>query len=630
MAQDQSVASAIRAGIRRGLGTGKGPDTAARKTTNRRMRATALVVMVLAAILGLRLFYLQVIQAGALSETAREFRWRTYPLEAKRGDIVDANGAVLATSVERYNVRADQTEIAEFVTRDDDGNVTGSGAAAAAKILAPRLDADPAELGGLLLGGEKKSKWQLIASDISPDEWREINALGIRGIYPERFMQRQYPGGTTAGTILGYLGETEESSNPIGRAGIEQQYDDLLSGTEGMIQYEVAAGGAVFPNSERRETPAVDGGSVHLTIDADLQKATEDALNEVVTGQSAEWGAAVVIEVGTGRVLALADSRSPDPANLSASDPKDWNSRAVSAVVEPGSTGKLVTYSAAINEGTVTPLDMFTVASRLEMPNGEVIKDNDEHPTERLTVAGTLAKSYNTGLVQIGDTIEDSVRYQYMMDFGLGARTGIELPGESSGVVYPYENWAGRTHYTTMFGQAWSATTLQLGQMMSVIANKGVYIPLHLVDGVESVDGDYTPTAVGESRQVITEQSAHTMLEMMQAVTDPHSTGWRARVEGYNVAGKTGTAQVPDASGALTKRAGTFVGTIPAEDPKIIFASIIYNAAGAGYGGDTAAAVFSGTAEFAMRQMKVAPSQVPLVRLPWTEAELIESQQSQQ
>lgn len=343
--------------------------------------------------------------------------------------------------------------------------------------------------------------------------------------------------------------------------------------------------------------------------------------------QRAEWGTAVVIEVGTGRVLALADSNSPDPANLSASDPADWNSRAVSAVVEPGSTGKVVTYSAAINEGTITPLDLFLVSTPMQMPNGEVIRDNDDHPAERLTVAGTLAKSYNTGLVQIGDTLEDAVRYRYMTDFGLGSRTGIELPGESGGVVYPYEDWGGRTHYTTMFGQAWSATTLQLGQMMSVIANKGVYIPLHIVDGVQSVDGEYTATAVGESRQVITEESAHTMLDMMQAVTDPYSTGWLARVEGYNVAGKTGTAQVPDATGALTKRAGTFVGTIPAEDPKIIFASFVYNAAGAGYGGDTAAAVFSGTAQFAMRQMKVAPSQVPLVRLPWTEAELNQSKQ---
>ncbi|QTG76184.1 peptidoglycan D,D-transpeptidase FtsI family protein [Trueperella pecoris] len=619
---DLQVSSAIIASVRRGFGTGQGPDIAARRTTNRRLRTIVGIVLVLALVLGMRLFYLQVVQADTLSETARQFRSRTYPLEAKRGNILDAKGAVLATSLERYNVRADQTEIAEFIARDENRIITGAGAAAAARVLAPMLKMDPAELGGLLLGGEKKSKWQLLVSDISPDEWREINALGIRGIYPERFMQRQYPNGTTAGTILGYLGQTEDSASPIGRAGIEQQFNDLLSGTEGMLQFEAAAGGTVFPNSKRRETPAIDGGSVRLTIDADLQKATEDALNAVVRSQGAEWGTAVVIEKGTGRVLALADSNSPDPANLAASNPKDWNSRAVSAIVEPGSTGKVITYSAAVNEGKIKPLDLFLVQTPMKMPNGEVIKDNDDHPAEKMTVAGTLAKSYNTGLVQVGDKLEDSVRYEYMMNYGLGQPTGIELPGEQSGVVHPYDKWGPRGHYTTMFGQAWSATTLQLGQMMSVVANGGVYIPLHIVDGVESVTGEYTPTTMGQSRQVISAETARTMLDMMQAVTDPYSTGWKARVDGYNVAGKTGTAQVPDANGALTKRAGTFVGAIPAEDPKLIFASVVYNAQGAGYGGDTAAAVFGGTAEFAMRQMKIPPSKVPLVRLPWTAAEL--------
>lgn len=461
-------------------------------------------------------------------------------------------------------------------------------------------------------------------SDISPEEWREINALGIRGIYPERFMQRQYPNANTAGTVLGYLGQTEESSTPEGRAGIEQSFNSVLAGTPGSVQFEVGPSGTVFPNSERYETPAVDGGDVHLTIDRDLQRAAQDALDDVVSGSGAEWGTAIVIEVGSGRVLALADSNSPDPANLAATDPKHWNSRAVSAIVEPGSTGKVVTYATALNEGAVEPLDLFLVSTPMEMPNGEVIRDNDSHPAEMMTVAGTLAKSYNTGLVQIGDLVPDETRYHYQLDFGLGQKTGIELPGEQAGLVHPVENWGSRERYTTMFGQSWSATTLQLGQMMSVIANDGALIPIHIVDGVESLDGEYTPDTVGESRQVITPETADEMLAMMQAVTDSYSTGWRARVDGYNVAGKTGTAQVPDETGALTKRAGTFVGAIPAEDPQIIVASIVYNAGGAGYGGDTAAVVFSQTAEFAMRQQKIPPSTDELVRLPWTETELDE------
>lgn len=614
----------MKKSFRLGLGSGQGPDPHARAVTRKRLTSITALVLGIAILLSFRLIYLQVVQADTLSETAREFRSRSYPLEAKRGDIFDAHGAVLATSLERYNVRVDQTEIVDYISRDEFGMIDGAGAAAAARKLIPYVTMDQAELGGFLMGGEKKSQWQLLVSDISPEEWREINALGIRGIYPERFMQRQYPNANTAGTVLGYLGQTEESSTPEGRAGIEQSFNSVLAGTPGSVQFEVGPSGTVFPNSERYETPAVDGGDVHLTIDRDLQRAAQDALDDVVSGSGAEWGTAIVIEVGSGRVLALADSNSPDPANLAATDPKHWNSRAVSAIVEPGSTGKVVTYATALNEGAVEPLDLFLVSTPMEMPNGEVIRDNDSHPAEMMTVAGALAKSYNTGLVQIGDLVPDETRYQYQLDFGLGQKTGIELPGEQAGLVHPVENWGSRERYTTMFGQSWSATTLQLGQMMSVIANDGALIPIHIVDGVESLDGEYTPGTVGESRQVITPETADEMLSMMQAVTDSYSTGWRARVDGYNVAGKTGTAQVPDETGALTKRAGTFVGAIPAEDPQIIVASIVYNAGGAGYGGDTAAVVFSQTAEFAMRQQKIPPSTDELVRLPWTETELDE------
>lgn len=614
----------MKKSFRLGLGSGQGSDPHARAVTRKRLTSITALVLGIAILLSFRLIYLQVVQADTLSETAREFRSRSYPLEAKRGDIFDAHGAVLATSLERYNVRVDQTEIVDYISRDEFGMIDGAGAAAAARKLIPYVTMDQAELGGFLMGGEKKSQWQLLVSDISPEEWREINALGIRGIYPERFMQRQYPNANTAGTVLGYLGQTEESSTPEGRAGIEQSFNSVLAGTPGSVQFEVGPSGTVFPNSERYETPAVDGGDVHLTIDRDLQRAAQDVLDDVVSGSGAEWGTAIVIEVGSGRVLALADSNSPDPANLAATDPKHWNSRAVSAIVEPGSTGKVVTYATALNEGAVEPLDLFLVSTPMEMPNGEVIRDNDSHPAEMMTVAGTLAKSYNTGLVQIGDLVPDETRYQYQLDFGLGQKTGIELPGEQAGLVHPVENWGSRERYTTMFGQSWSATTLQLGQMMSVIANDGALIPIHIVDGVESLDGEYTPGTVGESRQVITPETADEMLAMMQAVTDSYSTGWRVRVDGYNVAGKTGTAQVPDETGALTKRAGTFVGAIPAEDPQIIVASIVYNAGGAGYGGDTAAVVFSQTAEFAMRQQKIPPSTDELVRLPWTETELDE------
>ncbi|MBE6484375.1 MAG: penicillin-binding protein 2 [Actinomycetaceae bacterium] len=583
----------------------------------RRIRSVATIFLVCAVVLTARLVDLQVVRAATLSDTASSFRTRTYTLHAKRGDILDSSGAVLATSIERYNVGVNQKLIGNYVRYDDDGNVIGTGAAAAAEVLAPLLDMDQAELGGLLLGGEQKSTFVYIKKDISPELWREINSLGIAGIEPEQYMKREYPNGAVAGNVIGYVGETEESAEATGQAGIERSQNDILSGTDGSLSVELAGGGAVLPNGQRSEVAAIDGSSVKLTIDRDLENELLEAVNRSVQDNGAEWGAAVVIEIGTGRVLALVDSGSPDPSNLAASSADSWGSRAVSAPVEPGSTGKLVTFSATIDQGTVSPESLFTVPDTFTTSSGETIHDNDGHATEDMTVAGILAKSYNTGLVQIGDTISDETRYNYMTEFGLGSKTGIELPAESAGILSDYTTWDNRTRYTTMFGQGWAATTLQLAQIGATIGNGGVYVPAHIVDSTISPDGQETPTVVGDSHRVISEDSADTMLQMMQAVTDPQSTGYYARVEGYNIAGKTGTAQVADENGNLTKRVGTFVGVIPAEDPQIAVAVVVYNAAGAGYGGEVAAPVFSDVAGFAVRQLGIPPSTVPLYKYPW-------------
>lgn len=589
----------------------------------RRLRSVAVVFLVCASVLTVRLVDLQVVRAPQLAAAASEFRTRTYTLHAKRGDIVDSTGAVLATSVERYNVGVNQKLIGSYVRYDDDGNVIGTGAAAAAEVLAPILDMDQAELGGILLGGKEKSTFVYVKKDISPETWREINALGIAGIEPEQYMKRVYPNGSVAGNILGYMGESSDGSGTtVGQAGIEKSEDDVLTGTDGYVSVELAGEGAVLPNGERTEVAATDGSTVKLTINRDLQMSLQDSIDEWTEKSSAEWGAAAVLEIGTGRILALADSNSPDPGNLDATSSDNWGSRAVSDPVEPGSTGKLITFSAAIDQGAVTASSLFEVSSSRTMPNGETISDNEDHETASMTVAGILAKSYNTGIIQIGDLITDETRYGYMKKFGIGKKTGVELPSESAGILYNYEDWDQRTHYTSMFGQGWALTTLQLAQMVSVFGNDGMLVQPHIVDSIISPDGTETPTVTKSPTRVISSETADTMLQMMQAVTDSQSTGWEARVPGYNIAGKTGTAQIADSSGALTKRVGTFVGLIPAEDPQIAIAVVMYAPSGAGYGGTVAAPVFRDVATFAVRQLAIAPSTVPLVKLPWYASEL--------
>ncbi|MGO1593406.1 MAG: peptidoglycan D,D-transpeptidase FtsI family protein [Ancrocorticia sp.] len=611
---------------RRAGASGRRPQPKSRSTLTRRLQTLLAIFTACTLILGIRLVDLQGVRANKLSDSAAEFRTRSYTLQAKRGDILDSSGAVLATSVERYNVAVNQQLIGEYIKYDenDEGEVVavGSGAAAAAKELAPLLEMDEAELGGKLLGGEDKRTFVYLKKDVSPELWREIRALRIPGIEPEQFMKREYPNGKVAGNILGYtgmIGENPEdggAEKATGQAGIERSQNDVLTGQDGSLTVQIA-GGAVLPNGDRSEEPAQDGADVQLTVNRDLQDNLEQAVDKTVDDQGAQWASAVVLEIGTGSVLALADSSTPDPSNLSATDPDNWGSRAVMAPVEPGSTGKLMTFAAAIDQGTVEPLSTFNVPDVITMPNGETIRDNDNHPTQDMTVAGILALSYNTGLIQIGDTISDDTRIDYMKKFGIGSKTGIELPAESAGVLRDPSTWDNRSHYTTMFGQGWSATTLQLGQMVSVIGNDGVRVPVHIIDSVTDADGTSQPAVLDDSVQVISPESADTMLDLMQGVTDPNSTGWRARVPGYNIAGKTGTAQVPDENGELTRRVGTFVGLVPAEDPQIAIAVAVYNAPGAGYGGEVAAPVFKDVTTFAVRQLGIPPSTEPLVRLQW-------------
>lgn len=599
-----------------------------------RTKLLIIAFLLCIALLAVRLFDLQFLRSDGLAASADAFRTRTYTLHAERGDIKDSSGSVLATSVERYNLGVNQKLIGEYVhyKTDEDGHlirdaagdpvVAGTGAAEAAKVLAPILGLDRAQLGGTLLGGEEKTTFAYIAKDISPETWRTISALQIPGIEPEQYMKRDYPNGPVAGNIIGYVGETAQNPNAVGQAGIERSQEDVLAGVDGSYTVQTAGGGAVVPNGTANRVEPVNGRDVRLTIDRDLQNSLMEALDRSVAANSAQWGSAVVIEIGTGRVLALADSNSPDPSNLKETDPSNWGSRAVQAPVEPGSTGKIPTFSAAIDQGAVNPLTTFTVPDRITMPNGETISDNDPHSTQGMTVAGIMALSYNTGLIQIGDTVQDSTRYGYMRAFGIGSPTGIELPAESAGILRDPSTWDNRTRYTTMFGQGWAATTLQMGQIAATIGNGGVYMPIHIIDSVTDEHGNEVATVPGESHRVISEESAQTMLNMMQGVTQPGSTGWMARVEGYNVAGKTGTAQVPDKNGNLTRRVGTFIGVVPAENPQIAIAVTVYGGAGAGYGGTTAAPVFKEVTEFATRQLGIPPSEVPLFKYPWYQWEM--------
>lgn len=574
-----------------------------------------------------RVAWLQAVEGAALAAKAKVERTVSWVNRAPRGDILGRDGTVLASSAVSYDIGVNQLKVAQYERLEERTNpatgeteevVVGHGAAAAAELMAPILDLDPQELGAAMVG---ESTYAIIAEAVSPDTWRRIKALSIAGVEPDQRTRRTYPSGSVAGNVLGYTFE-DEGRVLKGSAGVELTQNGALTGTDGRGSVEIGRSGVIIPTGEQGEVEAIPGATVRLTIDPDLQVIAQEAIDQVVTEQGADWGSVVVVEPATGKVLVMADSRSVDPADPTATPEADRGARCVEAVFEPGSVGKVITFAAALEEGTITPEDLWTVPYSWTAPNGQSFRDSHGHPTLTLTSSQVLIESSNVGTVQIGDTVSDDVRYDYMARFGLGKKTGIELPGESAGLFYPAAEWDDRTRYTTMFGQGVAGTALQAVEVLATVANKGVRVPPRVVDAwigdvgdalegegtepTQTADGNgqaqVTPQVQPEGVSVISEATASTLTEMLIGVTQEGGTAEAASIDGYLVAGKTGTTELLSEDGTVA----SFVGFTPARDPAIAVAVIVYRPRDT-YGGVVSGPVFRSVALAAMRSMGIAP-----------------------
>lgn len=566
---------------------------------NRRHAVLLAAVLTVFAVFCARLVWLQGLDSSTLATEARDGRMLTVVLPGDRGELVDADGVVMATSVERYTIVANQTQVADWKDGVDS-------AAEAAELLSPLLGIPAAELGAELVG---EDRWVVLAKDVAPDVYREVMDLDIAGISGERTTARVYPSGTTAGNLLGFVG-----AEGHGMAGLEQTYDDVLSGTDGQETYERGARGQRIPSGEDSLTPAVPGRDVQLTIDRDLQYVSQEAIDEQVAATGAEWGTVEVLDVTTGEILALADSGTIDPNDPANADP----SRAAAVVYEPGSTAKVITMAAILEQGLATPTDRFTVPYQYAVPNGEVFKDSHEHADLPLTLTGILAESSNTGTVMVGQNLPPQVRHDYLAKFGFGRSTGSGLPGETAGLLRDMSDWAGdgRSPYAILFGQAVGVTTLQATQVFATLANGGVQVQPHLVKAVADEDGTLVPVEQPGATRVVSEQTADTVLRMMEsAVTE--GTGSAAAVAGYRIAGKTGTSQAFE-GGGVVKNVASFVGIAPADDPRIVVNVTLYDPKTSIYGGVVAAPVFSEVAGYALQYLGVPPSGTPAELFPTT------------
>lgn len=574
-------------------------------------RAVALgvVLAMLASVCLVRLGVIQLVEGANTAQAATRSRTVKVTLGAKRGRILDTNGVVLAQSVERYTIIGNPEAAQDFTPLDctprtkdycqqlDGKPLKTTGVAAVAQLLAPLLGMSAAEIGGKLAG---TGQYAVLKKDVTPEVKRKISALHLGGIvYGELSDERVYSNGTLMGVFLG--GVNDEGK---GVAGVEQLEDRTLTGTDGYEIYQQGNGGEQIPGTMTESKNAVNGSDVQLTIDRDVQWRVEQILRQSQDTYKAGWGVAVVQNVKTGQIVALADT---DTVEAGSDDAKLNVARAVNQTFEPGSIGKVFTMSGVIQEGLHTMGDKFTVPGTITL-DGQKYKDSFDHGDEHWTMAGVLEQSSNVGTILAAENLSDDKRYEYLTKFGLGQPTGLDLPGESQGLLAQAAQWDGRTRNTILFGQGYTVNALQLTNAVSVIANNGVRKPQTIVKSVTGADGKVHETEVGESTRVIDESVSKQLLNAMESVSEHYASKGFAGVDGYRVAAKSGTAEVAGDDGKLSSLISDYSAIIPADNPQFVVTVVLKDPEG-NYGGLTAGPVFAEIGKFLMQKYEVPNSQ---------------------
>nr|WP_279671998.1 penicillin-binding protein 2 [Flexivirga meconopsidis] len=550
-----------------------------------------------------QLLRIQGFDAQSVSAQALKSRLHTSSVPAQRGSIVDANGTVLAASLDRVNIVGDATATVVYKKRVD-GQVRTVGLAGAATDIANAVGVQPQPILTALQQAEKKgSQFTYLAKNVTPAQWKAVQDLQIPGISSEASSERDYPQGTSLAPLLGWI---DASGQPGG--GVEQLEQKALNGKPGKHVYEQAPDGTTIASGDNKDTPAVDGKNVQLTIDNDLQWYSQNALAEAVKKAGALSGEIVVMDPKQ-NLKAVASYPSFDNNNIASAGSSDLQSRPFTDAYEPGSTGKIITMSALLQEGKATPASPVVVPPTLTRA-GTTFHDAEVHGTENLTLAGVLAQSSNIGTMLAGSKLPSSTIYEYMQKFGLGQTSGIGFPGESDGVLTPFQKWSDTQKYTVLFGQGVAATGIQEASIFATIANGGVKEPTKLVSGI-GTGNDFTKPADDRSSQRVVSSSVATQItKMMEGVVSGDGTAKAALVPGYSIAGKTGTANRYDPKlGRYDGYTASFIGFAPASNPRYIVAVTLQRPTkGSIYGGDVAAPVFSQVMSYALKNGGVPPS----------------------
>jgi cell division protein FtsI (penicillin-binding protein 3) len=550
------------------------------RLSNRRIRFLLVVFAVaFAAMLG-RAVWLQAVQAGTLSRLATEQHDSTVTLPAGRGAIIDRTGLQLAIGREAITVFANPRQVAD--------------PRAAALAAGKDLGLDPEELYPKL--ADRSRGFVYLARKADPERARKLKERGITGLFFTSEERRAYPQGRIAAQVLGYAGTDNR-----GLAGLELAFDRQLSGLPGRERFVRDPSGRSIDVVESK--PARDGDDVVVTLDHTIQSYAEGVLQRTVTSWDAQAGSAIVLDPRNGEILAMATVPGFD-ANRYGLVPRDvQRNRAVTDTYEPGSTFKVVTIAAALTTGVVAPSTSFTLPYEIEVADRR-IHDSHERATQRMTVAQILSRSSNVGTVTVAQMLGQNRLARWIERFGFGRKTGVDFPGETRGIVLPVEKWSGSTIGNVPIGQGIAVTPVQMAAAYGAVANGGVWVRPHLVRRVGN-----RAAAAPERRRIVSRPVASQVMAMMQdVVNEAGGTGALARLEGYSVAGKTGTASKPERGGySETRYVASFVGVVPANAPRLVVLVSVDEPRGAIWGGVVAAPAFQEIARYALQYLEIPP-----------------------
>jgi cell division protein FtsI (penicillin-binding protein 3) len=414
----------------------------------------------------------------------------------------------------------------------------------------------------------------------------------------------------------------------IGASGLESGQNSVITGTDG--RYSYARGyGAEIPGSQRELVAAKTGTNIRLTINRDVQWVAAEAISQAVKDSAATSGTVIVMDPKTGEIVAHATAPTFNPNNTKNVELSLMRNPSVQDVYEPGSTGKVMTMAAALEEKTVSPTTVFTVPYMLRR-GGSNFHDHEKHPVQHLTTSGILAVSSNTGTIKVAETLSHDTLYNYLRKFGIGSKTGSGLPGESAGLLRPVSDWSGTTAPTVAFGQGYSLTAMQATSVFATIANNGVRVSPTVIAGTSDASGHFTPAANRTSTRVISEDTAVKLRIMMESVVSAQGTAPSAAIPGYRVAGKTGTAMRYDQNtGRYSGYTASFIGFAPADAPRYVISVTLQEPKNGHYGGSLGGPVFKKVMTFVLQSGHVAPTGTKVLPVALTKSELARARVTQ-